>query len=1712
MRKTLQLLLTLVLFVCNVSLFANNNDDDNSAQITIGNGTAVDISPFITKYSYSWDETIYTGTEIGGACVINAISYHSNVEDTPYPITLSEIDIYMATTDKLSFDSQIDWIPSYQLNHVYSGNDVVIGDSEWEKFTLDIPYYFNGNGNLVIIVAKKTLGYNSSLKWYYTEDPYTSTMFYGNDGNENIADYPPTTSDLGTRTTYRANVMLDVEFGEVSSPLVITPNPIDLGLRPAGAWMSPVAVEMSTESTPASVLSVESSNKLFVVSTFDEPALVTSENPFTIKIKHAESNVIGDVNGQITIKDNYGVNVVDIKAKTYAPVSPDVWEKAAVVTSYPFSDTPDFDNLYDNYNLPGEEQDGPDAVYQLTVEEETVLSVAANGTNAKFALYPSNFNGKGGPDVDNYYGAPIDPDQPFEPEFPEIEIPELQGNSFSYNFDDGSLEDWRTIDADGDRYNWSVTTDGNINTGYEICIYSLSYIPGADGSAVEVDNYIVTKGSYAIDANSKLEFDVRAFDPSYPNETYGVVISTDGVEFETIGIERLENAAWNHKTISLAEYAGKNVVIGFRHYDSKNEYALLIDNVVLTPGRGAKFNKTEKYTVPAGTYYLAVSATERFSVNVNAATVGGFNPVTEVRAEKLSDDNVNVCWSWDFIENELRLSNGKSLNRNRDENTEATVLGYNVYRRNTTTDETILLQEKTTDTTYVDNTWETATMGICQWGVAVIYDDNGAEHITNITWSNGIGKDMFTSLKLNVTTENELSPAGTIVSFANVYEPSYKYEVTLDETGTYEWESFRRGTYRYSISLEGHKPYATNALIEIWDETELNCELEELFVLGDLYVSPTGWAMWNDDADSYQVKLDGEIVTETTESYYQFDVTNLIVGQEYSTTLIGEKELEYTWTYVPCDNFVQPTELEFDVDGKNVNVSWVLPVQGFDEAASQFMFDFEDESLNGWITIDANGDGYTWSNSAKYSQTECGYQSWYSAMSYSCVGVTPLTPDDYMVTSKKYNITETSKLRFNVSAESSMFSQEHYGIAISTNSNFSVEDFKMIYDETLPKEENSNIHGEWYTRTVDLSEYAGQSVYIAFRHYNCTDQFWINIDNVELTTEETRKKDGEWLYYDNGENYDALGLQGGASFYWGIMFPAKDIAKFAGQSLTKISTFDFTEHSGNFMIYLGGDDAPGTLVHSQEYQCTGVKDFIEFELTSPVDISGEQNVWIIFNNNQSQYVASCSVGLVEPNGRWFSLNGTEWTDVLYSTGLNLTWQIRAYVEEVPIPNSTDLEVLGAMLFRDGELLTEAPITEEEFNEVLPYGDYEYSLRVVYGGEETSYYAMSCPLSQTLNHEKICQAPKNLYGETVINEDGSFGTSLEWPYTLHGSKWLGYDNGVHSSGIGIVGTPIYWGIMFPSEELEFYDGTYITKVTMFDREAHDGNIMIYYGGDKAPEMLIHTQPYSCYGGQSFIEFDLTTPIPVDASTNLWVVMNNKNGNYPASFCSDTGNKNGRWLSTDGENWADIATLPDMACTWLLRAYVTSDAKSAPKAMEPIELVNNANANVSFNDVMKDSNRNEDVFAHYNVYRGTSMDNLELIAQPTEGEYFDEVEKGTYYYQVTATYFEGEIECESAPANSYVEPENNYVVVEVTSINENGVKAVMAYPNPTSGMLNVTAENMTRVTIINALGQVLYDVNVNGDNQIIDMSKYNTGIYMLRIATENGVAVERISVVK
>lgn len=1004
----------------------------------------------------------------------------------------------------------------------------------------------------------------------------------------------------------------------------------------------------------------------------------------------------------------------------------------------------------------------------------------------------------------------------------------------------------------------------------------------------------------------------------------------------------------------------------------------------------------------------------------------------------------------------------------------------------------------------------------------------GVSGESEILWSNTVDKDMTTELTVTVETDTEDPVAGTVISLRNTVESEYNYSVTLGSNNTYTFKDFHKGVYEVNVLKKGFVSEYENEILEIWEPTTIECFLsEELNAVANLYVSPTGWAMW---------------------------------------------------------------------DGRTIG------------AGDEFSFDFEDGTLNGWITLDADKDNYTWMNSIEILEPGSGHNKSVACVtSMSFVYDTPLEPDNYLVTEERYLIGENSKLKFWVCAQDASFPKEHYGVAVSLESNTNVEDFVTIWEETLSAKsgvagirDSRDQQGTWYEKTIDLSQYTGEKIYIALRHFDSSDEFYINVDDIALVSEarntrallsyqvyldgelvaedlktpyyqhedlvdgqmytttivpvytmsegdevsytwrkqpcesyagvedftaeysngvtnlkwtlpETKgtkrnatSRGGAWLTYDDGTNVEAMGISyDGESFdkfKWAVMFPASDMAKYAGKYLTKIKTYDHSAFDGVVSIHIGGTSAPTTLLHSQDFSCTGIKDYIEIPLTRSIQVTGNDNVWVVFENKNGKYVAPFCADGSNPNGRFIDVNnGAGWFDIQSMYGPDYgSWQIHAYVtdDKDEIVDYSSVEKLGVILYSNGEVLAKLAQGESFTDEKAMAGD-EYTARVVYGGErDITYYAMSCP--QTVTAEVSCPSPKNLVAYSANSEDGKIGTMLLYPYIPPTSDWLYYDKGRFMTGIG--GNEIEtfkWGIKLTKKQLEDYIGTSITKVAFFDATYpepanHSGNIEIYFGGETSPELLVHSQSYKGEGlTERFVEVELSYPLPISGEENVWVIMSTVDGDlYPAAMSEDAGNADGRWISMDGNKWEDALGY-GLNGTFMIRAFLTNE-RGESKSLE--------------------QSSREISFKNYKIYRGTSLDNMQEIATTDKKSYFDEVEKGSYYYQVTSVYEEDGVECESEPARAYNDNTQNYVFVEVTAIEEAGMNGLMIYPNPTNGNLNVSVEAMNRITVANALGQIVFDKEVDGDNEIIDMSQYEAGVYTVRVVTDGGVAVKRVTVVR
>jgi hypothetical protein len=66
----------------------------------------------------------------------------------------------------------------------------------------------------------------------------------------------------------------------------------------------------------------------------------------------------------------------------------------------------------------------------------------------------------------------------------------------------------------------------------------------------------------------------------------------------------------------------------------------------------------------------------------------------------------------------------------------------------------------------------------------------------------------------------------------------------------------------------------------------------------------------------------------------------------------------------------------------------------------------------------------------------------------------------------------------------------------------------------------------------------------------------------------------------------------------------------------------------------------------------------------------------------------------------------------------------------------------------------------------------------------------------------------------------------------------------------------------------------------------------------------------------------------------------------------------------------------------------------------------------------------------------------------------------------------------------------------------------YPNPTSGILHIeTSKAIKKIEVFDVLGQLVLSY---GNEKQIDLSKLNSGLYLVRFTSENGVEQRRVEV--
>lgn len=840
---------------------------------------------------------------------------------------------------------------------------------------------------------------------------------------------------------------------------------------------------------------------------------------------------------------------------------------------------------------------------------------------------------------------------------------------------------------------------------------------------------------------------------------------------------------------------------------------------------------------------------------------------------------------------------------------------------------------------------------------------------------------------------------------------------------------------------------------------------------------------------------------------------------------------------------------------------------GDDGYAFDFEADYTEGRLVNWKTIDADGDTYNWTLSpigeGYGHHGSDGVVMSYSYSNYSGV----LNPDNYLVSPKLAITANNHYVTFYASALDEDYPADHFGLAISTT-DATASSFMMLQEWTMTAKQ-----GGWHEYSVDLNSYVGQEVYLAIRHFNSPDNFCLCVDdffvgpqakdplvncsialdgavvedhatgthylldtdgfangsshNVTVTASyqsgSTLTKSTDWTFRaaDNfqgsptGLHVASDGSTVKLSWELPMMTSAYAVDEifydFADSTFADLTLIDANHDGYNFRIYPYGGYGSGNCLKSDSWLGGGVGNLNPDNYVVLPRVTATENTVFSFMAVDSDMPG------VAPDPEHFGVavsttgntNAADFTMVQewnsehsyteYSVNLSayagqqIYVAIRhfnttgdsyyLYVDDIKI-TGVEAEIVrpakGALVYANGELLAMLNHGETSFTHMVNRYNAEYCIRVIQEGsrDDGTYYALAAP--QCADAELECVAPKNL----SASWDGQKVT-LFWEREIF---------------IDFEDDPQGWSFL--------------------DADGDGYNFGIYAAGGMESNGSVNTTGTNAslssfsylndYGDLHPDNYAFMPLVKVLPGAMMEFYAAGFDPNYPVETFGVV------VASADGMNIAMIeswtSSHPYALYKVDLSAYAGQEVYLGFRHFSSVSAYAVCIDNITVRNAVWAGTASETI--GYGIYRSSDGTNYSMIgwAGGNETSYNDyDIQSVNCYYKVTAVNtIPGDATCESAPAMS-VDGIHDYVSVITDAVGENE-SVVSVYPNPTENELTIAAEGMRHITVMNAVGQVVYDAPVDTETTVLNLGQYGAGMYMIRISTEHETFVRKISVTR
>ena len=714
-------------------------------------------------------------------------------------------------------------------------------------------------------------------------------------------------------------------------------------------------------------------------------------------------------------------------------------------------------------------------------------------------------------------------------------------------------------------------------------------------------------------------------------------------------------------------------------------------------------------------------------------------------------------------------------------------------------------------------------------------------------------------------------------------------------------------------------------------------------------------------------------------------------------------------------------------------------------------FEFSSDALeNGWTSVDQDGDGYNWfvygneavgdvvSHSGEYAIASASWRS----------GAGALTPNNWLISPAIDLTSQTGTIMasYFIKGQDPGWYGEHYKVCVSTSAD--VASFSTIlFEETIPQ-------ADWNERSIDLSAYAGQTIYIAFVHYNITNMFYIVLDDFTVYTNQSTDAAVTEITAPNHGNFSTCALTNAEQVKINII----------NNGGTAISNFEVS--------YAINDGTPVTETvttsvapaQTYEYTFTQTADLSAvgtYEIVASVNLTGDENT----NNNNASTTIISGDAMITIHAFTDNGGGQSWT--VTNTNTN------TLIAERTAPWQWNIEVNDYVCVDNNGCYT---VVVTDNNGMVDGAAY---LEILYNGTQVAGSTTPDSFTETLTAERLgngCSTDPEIATDdtefgfiTIIGEASESKTATIRAYNL-------------TEAVTATTTAPF--------EISTDDETFATSVQL---ATNGGTLYIRFNPTTVGQQT-GTVTLSSTGAQN-VTIALTGKA-IECTTLETPWEETFNDDSETRLC---------WSVIDGNDDDSSYVLAEGTEETGIVMLLPYGTDQADYLVSP-EMILGNNASVSFK------------VAHYQYYGTPYPETYEVyVFSGTEQTLVKNATETTTLFptfetvNVSLADYAGQtvqiaVKCISEDAYYFIV--DDFSFTGTVDVNENIANTIAVYPNPTSSMVTIANAEGKDIVVVNALGQVVASIENAAANQTINVANFANGTYFVKV----NESVVKINVVK